>query len=459
MASRQAMRRFTLIVMATIVIGLAGCGEGQLPDRMMGEFATVSGGEANTASGEYSAVGGGSHNSATAFHTTVGGGSYNMANVGHSVVGGGYHNTTSASLTTVSGGYGNVASRRGATVSGGAGNTADARIATIGGGIRNEASGWGDTISGGRHNLTSNLYPTIGGGAENVATGLVATVAGGAGNEATASHATVGGGMGNRATDMHATVSGGYDNIGDGAFSTVIGGSHNAAAGDHSVASGHRARVAAIHSGAFLYADSSDADFHSSSADEFAVRATGGVRFVTAIDSSGNPIAEVKLEPGSGSWSFVSDREVKVNSLPAAEARILALLADLPVTTWNYEGQDPSIRHIGPTAQDFHAAFGYGEDDQHISSVDADGVALAAIQGLYELAQTQAARAETLEAENAALQAQFDDIEARLAALEGGDSWGGGAMRRWYLVTVAAALLLFLTFAGIALVQRGHLLS
>ena len=50
--------------------------------------------------------------------------------------------------------------------------------------------------------------------------------------------------------------------------------------------------------------------------------------------------------------------------------------------TWNLKSQDPAIRHIGPMAQDFYAAFNVGEDDKHINSVDADGVALAAIQGL-----------------------------------------------------------------------------
>ena len=40
--------------------------------------------------------------------------------------------------------------------------------------------------------------------------------------------------------------------------------------------------------------------------------------------------------------------------------------------------------HMGPMAQDFHAAFGLGTDDKHIATVDADGVALAAIQGLNQ---------------------------------------------------------------------------
>jgi hypothetical protein len=35
-------------------------------------------------------------------------------------------------------------------------------------------------------------------------------------------------------------------------------------------------------------------------------------------------------------------------------------------------------------AQDFSAAFQVGPDDKHIATVDADGVALAAIQGLNQ---------------------------------------------------------------------------
>ena len=48
---------------------------------------------------------------------------------------------------------------------------------------------------------------------------------------------------------------------------------------------------------------------------------------------------------------------------------------------WSYRAS-PEVRHVGPTAQDFRAAFGLGNDDKSIATVDADGVALAAIQGL-----------------------------------------------------------------------------
>ena len=169
--------------------------------------------------------------------------------------------------------------------------------------------------------------------------------------------------------------------------------------------------VTAAHDGTFLYADSNDCDFHSAAADEFAVRATGGVRLVTAIDSSGNPVAGVELPSGSGSWSFLSDREAKANVEPVDENQILLLLAELSISTWNYAGQDPSIRHVGPMAQDFHTAFGVGEDERHISTVDANGVALAAIQGLYRLMQEQ-------EAQIVAQQQQIAALEKRLAALE-----------------------------------------
>ncbi|HEX5955543.1 MAG TPA: hypothetical protein VFY37_06380 [Solirubrobacterales bacterium] len=57
-------------------------------------------------------------------------------------------------------------------------------------------------------------------------------------------------------------------------------------------------------------------------------------------------------------------------------------LASVPVSTWSYRSRDESIRHVGRMAQDFVRAFGVGEDRRHISSVEADGVALAAIKGL-----------------------------------------------------------------------------
>jgi hypothetical protein len=421
MNTKQMTRLFALLIALTALASLAGRGEFQFPHQVVGDFGTVCGGVDNEA-GDYATVCGGSRNSASAFHAVVGGGSYNTASVGHATIGGGTYNTASATRATVGGGYGNTASNLDATIGGGGGNTASGKHATVGGGSRNIASGFDATIAGGSYNMVSGTHATVGGGSENTAPGFDATVAGGAGNTASGTHAAVGGGVSNQATDIYATVGGGYANTAGGSFSSVPGGSLNQATGDHSFASGHRAMVGLAHSGAFLYADANDFDFHSAAANEFAVRATGGVRLVTAIDRGGNPMAGVELASGSGSWASLSDQEMKENVAPVDEAQILALLAQLQVSTWNYTSQDPSIRHIGPTAQDFHAAFGVGEDDKHISAVDADGVALAAIQGLCQLVQEK-------EAQITAQRRQIVALEARVAALEQANKMDGSPAR------------------------------
>jgi hypothetical protein len=135
------------------------------------------------------------------------------------------------------------------------------------------------------------------------------------------------------------------------------------------------------------------------------------VYFVTAIGASGNSTSGVKLAPGAGSWSFYSDRDAKTGYAPVDGRDLLRRLDAVPVQTLSYKSQDPAIRHMGPTAQDFHAAFGLGEDERHISEVDASGVALAAIQALSGLLHEQEAQISALKEQNAKL-------EARLAALE-----------------------------------------
>jgi trimeric autotransporter adhesin len=78
---------------------------------------------------------------------------------------------------------------------------------------------------------------------------------------------------------------------------------------------------------------------------------------------------------------------------------LLDRLAHIPMQTWNYKAQAASIRHIGPMAQDFYSAFNIGEDDTHITAIDADGVSLAAIQGLYKVVQEQQAEIASLKAQ------------------------------------------------------------
>jgi len=97
----------------------------------------------------------------------------------------------------------------------------------------------------------------------------------------------------------------------------------------------------------------------------------------------------------------------------------------MPIEEWNYKAQEDSIRHIGPMAEDFRAAFNVGDFVGRITSTDADGVALAAIQGLNEkleethseLAEKQA-EIDRLRAENKAQNARFAELEQRLLAIE-----------------------------------------
>ena len=117
---------------------------------------------------------------------------------------------------------------------------------------------------------------------------------------------------------------------------------------------------------------------------------------------------------------------MKENVAGVDPSAVLEQVVQIPVSTWNYIGEEAGVRHMGPMAQDFYAAFGLGDSERHINSLDADGVALASIQGLYGLSQEQAARIEELQAVNAAqqeqiqtLQRQNAEFEARLAALEG----------------------------------------
>jgi hypothetical protein len=74
--------------------------------------------------------------------------------------------------------------------------------------------------------------------------------------------------------------------IASGASSAVGGGAFNEAAGNYSFVVGRRAKnTNASHDGVFMFADSQDADFVSSRANAFFVRARGGAEF--RVDNSG----------------------------------------------------------------------------------------------------------------------------------------------------------------------------
>jgi hypothetical protein len=124
------------------------------------------------------------------------------------------------------------------------------------------------------------------------------------------------------------------------------------------------------------------------------------------------------LAAGGSTWTSVSDRAMKDNIRPVNVRDVLNRLSSVPISRWNYKAQDPEIEHMGPMAQDFYAAFGLGIDDKHINTIDPDGVALAAIQGLYELVKEKQVEANELKAENTSLKQRLDEQDARLKTLE-----------------------------------------
>lgn len=118
-------------------------------------------------------------------------------------------------------------------------------------------------------------------------------------------------------------------------------------------------------------------------------------------------------------WANASDRNLKTGFHPVDSVAVLEKVASLPVTTWRYKDEANPLRHMGPMAQDFHAAFALGVDDTSITTVDECGVALAAIQGLHAKISGQQAEIDRLRREHEAQCAALMRLERRLDTLGG----------------------------------------
>jgi hypothetical protein len=171
-----------------------------------------------------------------------------------------------------------------------------------------------------------------------------------------------------------------------------------------------------------MFADSSPFDFHSTAANQFAARVTGGVRFVTAIDMAGAPAWTCGVSGGAGgSWGCSSDREAKTDLIPLDGVAVLDRLAALPVYQWVAKDYSRRTPHAGPTAQDFMAAFGLGDNDKMIGFADAQGVAFAAIQGLNakfeQVVQAKDAALAALKTESDAQKQEIAELRRAVEAL------------------------------------------
>jgi hypothetical protein len=393
-----------------------------------GTDATAIGGTNNEALGSLAAILGGRDNIASGTESFIGGGDDNYANGADTVVAGGDRNRIAAEVTCD------------------ATNDQSVNVGCLGAGdayfdgtvdydlprscvsdntlCYSKSSGSSSSaIGGGRSNHinSSSILSTISGGGENyiaansdsnvISGGYLNTIGdfasrsvigGGLANVIDDFQAVIGGGKENYVVGRESVVGGGANNYAAGIRSTIPGGDNNETGANYAFAAGRNAK--ALHQGAFVWGDSNGSDVASTTNNQFTARASGGFIFYTNTGAS----AGAQLTAGSGSWSSLSDRKRKENFADVDGGDVLKRVADLPVSTWNYKSQNKDIRHMGPTAQDFHAAFGLGDSQQLISAVDADGVCLASVQGLYHLSQKQ----------TAVIEAQKEQIQALAKRLE-----------------------------------------
>jgi len=346
--------------------------------------------------------------------------------------------------------------------------------------------GWGNlagacaAVVGGTSNSANGLCAFTGGGENNAASGLRTVVAGGRGNLASGDHAVVAGGSWNTASGGFAAVAGGINNSAKGIFSFAAG---RDARADHDrsfVWNGDESFVASstrpgqffarapggmvvgdfpliyesqllvscngggtkpqlylweAESGDFVRLRMANSTFE---ANYWDIATCGGV-FNIYYQGGGSDVLSLtpndatnllmmrngaRLTAG-GVWTNWSDRAAKTNFAAVDGRRILEQVAATPILTWNYKTEPESVRHMGPMAQDFYAAFALGDSDKSIGTVDAEGVALAAIQGLHQIISEQSAQIGELQAQRraqedqiAALRQQNTEMQGRLAALE-----------------------------------------
>ena len=178
-------------------------------------------------------------------------------------------------------------------------------------------------------------------------------------------------------------------------FATTASGNNSVAMGTQLTANGHNSVAIGSYvttsgfSGAFALGDNSTTTVMPSFVNNgFRARFVGGYRlFTTSVTTDGTAIGAL-LNTNQSSWSAISDVHRKENFIDVDGESFLKKIAGLHLTTWNYKGQDVrTLRHYGPMAQDFFAAFGKDElgeigDDTTINQQDFLGVNLIAIQAL-----------------------------------------------------------------------------
>jgi hypothetical protein len=402
-------------------------------------FSTIGGGYQNQIQSNtvYSTVGGGLQNVNSATYGTVGGGVQNRAGANTTTIGGGYLNVNTGPISTIGGGWGNTIGdgADNSIIAGGINNTiigsdvlsvmctigggsanliqTNTSFATISGGIVNQIQPGAHeaVVGGGTNNIiqTNAANSVIAGGINNLiqTPASTATIGGGNQNQVSAANAVIGGGSGNLVLGGGAfsTIGGGVNNTNFGPFATIAGGVNNLA-GANAFAAGSGAQAG--NQGSFVWADATGAGLSSTNNNSVTFRAAGGYR----LYSNAGATLGVFLAANGNSWSSISDRNAKKNIQPVNYEAILDKLAQVPVRQWNYKSEsDGDTPNLGPMAQDFKAAFYPGRDDKSISTLEFDGVELAAIMGLNRKLDEKDTEIHALKQRNEMLEKRLDNLE------------------------------------------------
>ena len=271
--------------------------------------AEIGGGfqNSNGPGSSYSVVAGGYQNmiGTNTSLAAIGGGAYNTmgTNDTAAVITGGYQNGigNNSYQSMIGGGYGNSigAGTPYSVVAGGIGNVIGPNMfqSVIGGGVYNSVGGGWAVIAGGYYNTNNGLVAFVGAGDYNYIGPI-------------GYYSVLGGGVYNNLGGSFAVIGGGYSNSVAGYCAAVPGGASNIVSGAFGFAAGQQAQ--ALHPGAFVWADSQSGPFSSTATNQFAVRAGGGVAFVTGgagmtLDGQPVPVSGA-VAPTSGSPSYIQNQ-------------------------------------------------------------------------------------------------------------------------------------------------------
>jgi hypothetical protein len=412
---------------SSVAAGSASFVAGGMDNQALGQDSLAGAGWSNTAAEIGSVALGGVDNMSSGPGSFIGGGGENLAEGAGSAIAGGQANTAEGVLSIVGGGLDNVTSGYGSFVGAGIGNEAGGQASAIAGGASNVVSGNYGFVGGGTDNSVSAERAFVGGGRVNSAQAPYAFIAGGDSNDAAGQASFIGGSLESETTGEASFIGGGIFNSSTGFGSFVAGGRSNLAQGNHSFAGGSNAR--AMHHNTFVWADSNLDSFSSTGNDQFLVRAEGGVGINT-----NNPQAFTlavngdAAKPDGGSWSSLSDQNLKRNIQPMDPGSLDRLLS---LEAYTFEFIEDAIenglatpgRKAGFLAQQVAKVFPewVNSDDQGNLFVTERGLTAILVEAMRELRETKGHRIQDLETENLALRARIemlDDTVNRIEMLE-----------------------------------------